>query len=200
MKRWLVLGLLVFGGDGVANEPVDSPVGATQPSRIVYVAVKRVPQLTKLREPADYFVAKAIPAQDVPIDAVTNLEALRDQRLIKTLPEGRVIRSKDLLKDADVCLHPPYHPRIFGLSFTDCILPEKGVVPGMRVDLIFVCYAGCEVEISNVLVKEIAPVQPGEKPTDSAKPPQLLLAMTPDECQHLALMLASGKVIVRERK
>jgi Flp pilus assembly protein CpaB len=197
MKRWLGLGLLVFCGD---NQPSYPSFGATEPSRIVYVAVKRVPQLTKLREPADYFVAKAIPAHDVPADAITNLEALRDRGLKEALAEGCIIRSRDLASKEYWSFEPPPSLRAFDLSFTDCILPETGVITGVRVDVIFTRYAGCEVEISNILVLEIAPVQPGEKPTDPVKPPHVRLAMTPAEAQQVAMGIASGKVIVREHR
>jgi hypothetical protein len=70
----------------------------------------------------------------------------------------------------------------------------------MRVDLIFVRYAGCEVEISGILVLGIAPVQPAETPADPVKPPQLQVAVTPADRQELMLAVRSGKVTVREHK
>jgi hypothetical protein len=147
-------------------------------------------------------IAKAIPSRDVPFDPVTDLEVLRDRRVKNALPEGCIIRNRDLFdKEASFwCCDPPPTHRSYNLSFADCILPDTGVWRGMRVDLIFVPYAGCEVEISNSLVLEIVPVQPGETPADPVKPPQLRIAVTPAEARELTLAIRSGKVTVRPHK
>jgi Flp pilus assembly protein CpaB len=185
-----------------ANEPKEQSCGNTQqlPLVVVYVAAKKIPVLKKLREPSDFFVAKAIPAEAVPANAVLRLDDVRDKRMTKTLAEGSVLRADDVHEDKPDNSHPIIpNLRHSPLSLSDCFLPSTGLAPGMRVDVIVV-FGGNEVGLKDLLVHAITPALPGDKPTDPAQPPQLLLEVTPEEHNRLVLMLASCKVIVREHK
>jgi hypothetical protein len=86
--------------------------------------------------------------------------------------------------------------RAYYLSVTDCILPEEGIAPDMRVD-VFVVIGGRECGPKNLPLAEIVPAQPGKEPNDPAMPPALFLVVTPEEAQRLTLMKQQCKLIVR---
>ena len=168
----------------------------------VLVARRHVPQGTLLKLPEDRFEARALPRCDVPEQAVTKFDQIKDRVASEAVAPGEPVVVKDLLlKDGSLCvLDKGHRPMAIKVSDYDSL----GFQPGSRVDVEFIYTSDpkrvgyTQTILQNLLLLETDPVD-NTQPREGSGPrcSTVTLYVTAHEAQLLSLALQDGTLRLR---
>ncbi len=165
----------------------------------VVVAKKKVPALTLLRKPEDFFEIRSVKEDGlITGKAIKTLEELKDKRVKNTVNADAVVRLDDLQKKEDQTIEIPVGQRGIAIKVDPVSLAGGFILPGMRVDILSTMRRGDEpssmILLQNMLVLAIdaEPLRTDGKTTMLGQ--TVTLAATPEECQKLTLGQQQGEL------
>jgi Flp pilus assembly protein CpaB len=195
MKRKLMILLTLAVICGLIAGHMSSPPRAQrgngaqeQETVLVLVARKDITTGSTINNPKDFFVEKSVIKGEESKDTVTKLDDLKGRVVKRSLREGDIVSSSDLLRDCSSGYPSWYEslPKGYRALGIRVNLEDPGsILPLSRVDIIATLRRGddksvhSEVVVKNVLVLDI---NPKSRPSESAGViPVLTVALTPED-------------------
>jgi pilus assembly protein CpaB len=170
-----------------------------EPNVQVVVAKTRVLAWQAIKEPEKYFEVKQFPQSLAPKNALTDLAALKDQKLKTALDEGKPVSQDDLASKDHRGLEEMLQPgqRAIAVKVNAESLVAGFVLPGSRVDVICTTRgndAQTSVMLQNMLVLAVDNEIDRTSDKKAIIGQTVTLAATPEEAVRLNLAKSIGEL------
>jgi Flp pilus assembly protein CpaB len=207
MKSKTLILLVVAGVCGLVASYMTSRFLASQNEKVqVLVAKGKLGAGSFFKNPEEQFDLEERLKTDVPRNAVTSTEGLKDQILMKTLEKGEVLVTDYVKNKSEVGLEVvlPSGKRAVAVRTTAEAVAGGFVLPGSHVDVIHTVRRGdrepdSKVVLQNILVR--ATDLSDRRPDDRAGvvPATVTLEVTPEEALVLARVKDVGSITLSLR-
>ncbi len=208
MKSKTVILMVVAVVCGLAASYMTSRLLADRNEKIkVLVAKRKFNRWTHVKNPDEMFELDERPKNEVPRNAVTRPESIKDHVIIKAIEAGEVVVADNLMDKAKGSLDAQIPPgmRAFAVKTTQETATGGFVLPGSHVDILHsVKKQGskeyeCRILLQNILVRAVD--QQMVKPEDRAGivPATVTLEVTLDQAALLAKVKDEGSLTLALR-
>lgn len=193
-KTMILMGVAVVCGLG-ASYMTSRLIAERNETVAVLIAKQSQRAFTLIKEPAAMFEPKEIPRNEVPKNAVLNMDDLKDRILLKGIAEGQPVVADDLESKDKLPLDQQIKPgmRLVAIR-TDAASASGGfVLPGSHVDVYHAIRIGerpdAKLLLEDIMVRavDLATARPEDKA--GVVPATVTLEVTPEQ----ALTLTSVK-------
>ncbi|MBY0233031.1 MAG: Flp pilus assembly protein CpaB [Gemmataceae bacterium] len=207
MKPKTIILLVVAVGCGLGASIMTSRLLADrrkteEPDQMVTVVVAkaRVAGWLAIKEPEKDFALKEMRESDAPKRRVTDLAALKDQRLNKSIGEEHVVLQDDLLTAEQQRLVDQLLPgqRIIAIKVNAELVGGGYVLPAVRVDVMCTMNSGSDSSakliLQNMLVMAVDDKSERNPEQKSIVPATVTFAATPEEAARMSLGAKLGEL------
>jgi pilus assembly protein CpaB len=165
----------------------------------VLVARQKLTAWTLIKEPDKAFEVKEIPESAVPKKALGDLAKVQDQRLNKTVEEGKMVTEDDLLNKEQAGLAAQMKPGERAVAIR--VTPESSaagfVLPGSRVDVV-ATIRGAD-SASKIILQDMLVLAVDAQAQRNPEQPHILgqtvtVAAKPEEATRLTLAASLGEL------
>jgi pilus assembly protein CpaB len=172
----------------------------------VLVARERMAAYSPIKNPEEQFMLQEFMKNDVPRNAVTRFDALKDHLLNRALDKGEPVLADNLVDKKQLGLEVmlPQGKRAVAIRTTAEKVAGGFVMPGSRVDVIHTPRTGqtaqeAHVILQNILVRAVdqQPVKPEDRP--GLVPATVTLEMTLAEAARLSAVQDTGFITLALR-
>jgi pilus assembly protein CpaB len=207
MKSKTMILMVVAVVCGLAASYMTSRLLADRNEKVkIVVAKKKLNAWYPIKNPEEAFELEERTKNDVPRNAVTKLETIKDFVLIKGIEKGETLVSENVMDRGkgglDVIL-PPGKRAVAVRTSADTVAGGH-VLPGSRVDILHTVKRGdkepeCRVILQNILVRavDLAMSKPEER--QGVVPATVTLEVTPSEATELTKVKDVGSITLALR-
>ena len=199
-KSLMLMGVAVVCGLG-ASYLVSRLVAGRNATVVVLIARQNQGAFTPIQDPATMFGPKEIPRNEVPKNAVLNMDDLKDRILIRALAVGQLVVADDVQDKNKATIDSEIAPgnRLVAIR-TDAA--GGSILPGSHVDVYHTTRSGDQPEakllLEGVLVRAVD-VAGAPMAVPESLPAIVTLEVTPEQALTIALAKDTGSFCLAMR-
>jgi pilus assembly protein CpaB len=208
MKSKTMILMVVAVVCGLAASYMTSRLLADRNEKVkIVVAKKKLNSWVRIKNPDDFFELEERAKNDIPRNAVTKLESIKDFFLIKGIEQGEVLVSDNVLDGGKGNLDAKISPgkRAVAVQTSQRTVAGGHVLPNSHVDVLHTVKKGdkepeCRVLLQNILVVAVDLAM--SKPDDGRGgmvPATVTLEVTPQEAMILSKVVDMGSITLSLR-
>jgi pilus assembly protein CpaB len=207
MKSKTMILMVVAVVCGLAASYMTSRLLADRNEKVsILVAKQRLSAWTPVKNAEDMFELEEHTKNDVPKNAVTKFDSVRDQTVVRAMDKGEPLVAENLMDKTKAGLEallPPGKRAVAVRTTAECVAGGF-VMPGSRVDVIHATRRGdkdsdSKVVLQNILVRAVdqQAMKPDDKP--GLVPATVTMEVTPAEALVLARVKDTGTLTLALR-
>jgi pilus assembly protein CpaB len=202
MKSKTVILLVVAAVCGLVASYMTSRYLASQNAKVtVLVAKDKIAGYTALKQPEQLFDMEERPRNEVPKNAVVNMDAAKDQVINKGLDKGDILSSENILDKSKVGIEVSIPPgfRAVGVRTTQEAVVGGFVLPGSYVDVIHTGRGNkdevkAQMILQKILVLAVDTMEKRPDDRSAVVSTTVSLLVTPEEATVLAAAQNTGVI------